>query len=338
MEAKPVACRLYPFTLTASSAGWLASLRFDCPSAARSQGRDLPAYSAFLEAIRHEIPGPKTTPDAVMHLKRGRPASAQEVDRLIGQLDVRLRQRRRSLEERLVRGASLVDTLHTANLAAVRDERFAELVELLSFDVPRMTDETIPEEPTPRQQALFRQLVFAHTEHVSLAEVRSRRTRFTRRLRQLGMSRRFRRGHGLVPPLPGSNLTTRFSDVASVGPAREEADAITSMAIRFVRMRLLSRHQFGRPYYGWPVLDGLRALWASVAVLGWLARYFAAGRGDDRCLTRDVVAGLAYVDGALGRAPSLGTRVERWRIECLSSDNGIARLLRQWRLVAEGGK
>lgn len=136
-----------------------------------------------------------------------------------------------------------------------------------------------------------------------------------------------------MPPLPGSDANVSFAEVDRVRPAVEDAGEIVSIAGRFVRTRLLSRYQFGERYYGWPVLDGLRGLWMSVAVLGWLARYFAAARQGECVTTPDVVQGLALVDGAIGRSASLGTAGERLRLEFLARDEGFARLLGHWRLV-----
>ena len=40
-EAKPLACRLYPFVLAPAGDHWRVGLRFACPSAADDQGRPL---------------------------------------------------------------------------------------------------------------------------------------------------------------------------------------------------------------------------------------------------------------------------------------------------------
>ena len=147
------------------------------------------------------------------------------------------------------------------------------------------------------------------------------------------MARRFRRGVGLVPPIPGHEPTADFADVAAVKPASDESDAINGTLLRYVRMRLLSHYAFGKAYYGWRVLDGLQALWLSSAVTAWLARFLAASDGQDRIRVEDVVGALAYVDGASGRSPALGSLTERLRLRGLARDEGIVRLLRAYRLT-----
>ncbi|UCG15530.1 MAG: YkgJ family cysteine cluster protein [Phycisphaerales bacterium] len=332
-DAKPFACRVYPFTLTESDGKWLTAWRFDCPSIARSRGRDITVHRKMLNKFRPELPRRVSAGDETVELTRRRPTARGEIDALLDRLNTWLGDDTRSFADRMAGAASLVDTLRAANLSAVREQRFAELIDMLMTDLPAAVDEQSKAPPTSRQQAMFRQLVFAHTEHLTLGEIRSRLTRTTRRFRQLRRSRQFRRGVDRVPPLPGSDAKTTFAEVDRVLPAVDDAGEIVSIAGRFVRTRLLSRYQFGERYYGWPVLDGLGALWMSVAVLGWLARYFAAARRAECVTTPDVVHGLALVDGAIGRSASLGTTGERLRLEFLAREEGIARLLGHWRLV-----
>src|SRR3990172_4019055 len=40
-EAKPLACRIFPFSIRPVPGGWQASLRFDCPSVTASKGQPI---------------------------------------------------------------------------------------------------------------------------------------------------------------------------------------------------------------------------------------------------------------------------------------------------------
>ena len=53
-EAKPLACRLYPFVLVPAGDHWRVSLRFACPSVATNQGRALPQHAD--EILRRSRP------------------------------------------------------------------------------------------------------------------------------------------------------------------------------------------------------------------------------------------------------------------------------------------
>jgi lysine-N-methylase len=334
-DAKPLACRLYPFTTTPASDGWLAALRFDCPSAARSQGTDIAAHRKELRRLAAELPQPAFLRDYRVDLKPNRPASPSEHKCLVSALDEWLSDPSHGLNQRLIGGASLIEMLHVADLDEVREEAFEALLQVFLAGLHEAAAESSAEPPPRQHQALLRELAYVHAEHLTLTEIRSRVGRLTRRLRQLSAARRFRKGQGPVPALADRAGEVTFDQVARITPAADRRTEITSMALRFVRMRLVSRHQYGSLYYGWSMLDGLRGLWAAVAALGWLARYATAARGASEIMPDDVTNALALVDGAMGRAPSLGTAAERLRLRFLARDHGIARLLYAYRLVDE---
>ena len=50
-DAKPLACRLYPFVLVPVADHWRLSLRFSCPSAAAGRGRPLAEHKALLDDL-----------------------------------------------------------------------------------------------------------------------------------------------------------------------------------------------------------------------------------------------------------------------------------------------
>ncbi len=329
-DAKPFACRAYPFTLVEAQGKWWTAWRFDCPSMARANGADLTTYRRLVRSLSEEMPvRGESRKDGIL-LRRARPAAPAEIHALLDALNAWLLDGSRPLEESVAAAASLVDTLRLADLDRVREDRFVELVKMLVPDLPSALEDVSRDPPTPRQQGLFRQLVFAYTEHLTLEEIRSRRTRWMRRLQQLGWAGRFRRGHGRVPPVAGMKHDVTFEAVKAVRPANTDVAHIASMLGRFLRMRILSHYQFGPAYYGWPALDGLRALWLVVPVVGWLARYLAAARHADRFTFQDVLDGLALVDGAIGRSASLGTPGERLRLDYLSRSDGACRLVRYW--------
>ena len=57
-DAKPFACRLYPFSVRPVRQGWQVSLRLDCPSAAASKGESLDRAGVWLGQLlnKHEMP------------------------------------------------------------------------------------------------------------------------------------------------------------------------------------------------------------------------------------------------------------------------------------------
>ncbi|MFQ5494871.1 MAG: hypothetical protein ACE5EX_05780, partial [Phycisphaerae bacterium] len=234
---------------------------------------------------------------------------------------------------RLIGPARLTTALREATLQNVRGARFAELVGLLIGSLPRECKDP-PAPSTPRQRGMLRQLAFAHEEHVTLAELQGGFLRgWGKRLSQLRRAGRFRRGRGTVPDLHGFDGSAIFEQIDAVGPAREDRDAIESLMLRYLTARLEGRSVFGPGYYGWAMLDGLAALWMSVAVAGWLARLAAGQAQHERVTLDDVGVALRVVDRAATRLPALGSVSEKLRLRYLVREDGIARLLSDYALT-----
>ncbi|MHC4698532.1 MAG: YkgJ family cysteine cluster protein, partial [Planctomycetota bacterium] len=313
-EAKPLACRMFPFSVRRVSRGWQASLRFDCPSAAASKGEPLDKARAGLAKLVAGLDHRDPQVEDTAELKRGVSATMEELDTVTasftrwllggaessssvpedgceepasGGSHQRGSHQRTSILERLIAAVRITTTLGEATLGKVRGERFTELVDLL-FSSAAAQYMDLPLAPTDRQRGMLRQLVFAHAEHISLAELRlGPWGRLRMKWRQLGSARRFLSGTGAVPRLPGVSRNATFDAVEAVespseprtvapplvgGAARADEDDILA---RYLAARLSSRSVFGEGYYGCAVFPGLTSLWLSVAAAGWLARYHA---------------------------------------------------------------
>lgn len=333
--AKPIACRMFPFSVRRVRVGWQASLRFDCPSVAESRGAGLTSHQTTLEATVRGFESTHRPADVAVALKHGRIATRIEQDAL-GEAVVRvLRDDSIAVDQRLIGLARVTATLAECNLAKVREERFAELVEILSQTLP--SEAKAPTDPPGQKQGrLFRQLVFAHTEHVSLAQLRSRwPQKLGIRVGQLIRSRAFARGVGIVPPLPGCDGTATFEGVDAVLPDAADAGLIAEVWQRYLLMRVGSQSVFGAGYHGWPMLAGFSALWLAIAATGYVARWSAAADGRTSWGHDDLVWAIGVIDRTATRAPALGTLTERARIRALRADDGVARLLNRYAMTAK---
>ncbi len=329
-EAKPLACRMFPFSVRPVRRGWRASLRFDCPSAAASQGKPLDSAQGWLTRSLTELVHRVPQEEDLSDLKRGLHATTAELDTVITGFTRWLANADMPMSRRLIGAARVTATLAEATLDKVRDKRFAELIGLLFSSAPAQCADP-PPLPTKRHSAMLRQLVFAHAEHVSLTQMRSGVWgRLGKRCRQLGSAQRFLRGKGDVPRLPGVTRDVTFDAVETVVAAPELNADVQDMLLRYLLARLSSRSVFGEGYYGWPVFHGLTALWLSVAVVGWLTRYQAALQGRASVSLDDMGAAIGIVDRAATRLPALGTTAELARVRYLSNDDGVARLLWQY--------
>ena len=330
--AKPVACRVFPFSVREIEHGWQASLRFDCPSVIASKGEPLSHHRSWLAPVVKQIPRARAGAAEAM-LSRGLPADPDELDRVVGRFSQLLDSQGQAQPTRLIDLARATTMLQEARYENVRGPRFAELLEVLLATVG-LEGHDPPAPATPRQRGMLRQLAFAHAEHLTLQQRRANVVaRYARRWRQLGNARRFLRGSGVVPHLPGFTGGPTFDRVEAVRPAVEEREAIEDLVYRYLQARLQGRSVFGRGYYGWDVFVGLTALWLSIVVVGWLARYGAAGAGREAITLDDVGTAIGVVDRAASRVPALGTFAERARITYLLRDDGIARLVAAYRLT-----
>lgn len=332
-DAKPLACRIFPFSVRRTSDAWQATLRFDCPSVIESKGAPISQHRPRLRELISKMGGSASAKDQV-DLQRGVRADKQELDAVTSCFVRWFKQSRLPMTERLVGAARLTATLEAATLKRVRGERFEELMGLLADALPTEAAGA-PEPATPRARGLLRQLAFAHAEHVTLHELRSGFSRLGRRWQQYRSAGRFRTGRGVVPPLPGFVGDVRFESVESVRANFEDQARVEDLLLRYLIARLEGRSVFGAGYYGWSVVNGLAALLLSIASAGWLARYIAAIEERNVLAFSDVGLAIGMVDRAATRLPALGAVAERARIAYLIRDDGLARLLGDFTLLGD---
>lgn len=332
-ESKPLACRIFPFSVRRVSNGWQASLRFDCPSVTSTSGASLDQHRRSVEVLAGQIERSSSPRPEKVQLKRGRPASDMETDALASRFERWLIRGRAAMTARLIGAARLLAMFDQAKLGKVRDERFVELLDLLVETLPDEATQPVAA-PSTRQQAMLRQLVFAHAEHVTLGELRAGVAgRFRKRWQQLHKAKAFLRGDGLVPEIPGIGGTATFAQVDAVTVTRGDCERIDDLLRRYLLARIEGRTTFAAGYYDWPMVAGLTACLLSVAAAGWITRFRAAASGRAAFDFTDVAAALGIVDRAATRLPALGTLAERTRIAYLQGEDGVARLLRRYSLT-----
>lgn len=334
--AKPVACRIFPFSVRRITRGWQGSLRFDCPSVVENKGKAIGEHHDWLTELIREMPN-EAVEDSTVDLVPGLKATSEEVNMLLSRLRAWLDGHGAasglSFPERILGAAHMTTLLSAAKFDKVRGERFEELLDIVLSALP---DELgIEREPaTSAHRGMLRQLVLAHTEHVSVEEARAGFWgRSKKKWKQLVVARRMRRGSGRVPKLRGVDLTgaPTFSEVEAVEPARDDAARAHELMRRYVTARIEGLTVFGAGYYGWPVFSGLSALWLALAAVGWIARCHAGGHGRSELTLGDIGVALGVVDRAATRLPSAGSLVERLRAAYLLRDDGACRLLEAYR-------
>jgi len=328
-EAKPIACQLFPFHLSPSAKGVGMGLNFACQSVLENKGAVLTSHMDELQRMSASLPeiGAPASPALLNDQLRAEP---READAITNHLDKWLKRNDLTLSRRLDGLAWVIDQLSRAKLDAVRGKRFEDLLDVLFNALPDELQHHPIEPPTSPQMKMLRQAVFARIEDPKLNSIKGRgRLRII--LSQLSRSRRFRIGKGLVPRIGvdwiGSE--TRFDAVKSIAIANDDGQsmAIDDLMTRWLRATILGQRAWGAGYYGWPIIPGIQAMLLNAACIGWLARLHAAGHQRPSIDIVDVRAALGRIDRAAGRAPWLGSAIERMRLRFLQMDDGLRRVV-----------
>lgn len=334
LEAKPLACQLFPFVPMPGEGGVRIGLSYACPSMIRNRGAALSTHLNDLRRVVRGLPEIAQARGRLMLTDRLEATSREERD-IIAAFERILARRDRPVEQRLDGAVWLADMLRQAKLDKVREERLSDLLDLLVDSFSEEIDASLPREPTARQMKVLRQVVFAHVEDVKIGEVRGRGLGL-RAIKQYRAHRRFGRGRGEVPAFARDwPAGLRFEMAEGVGPARDEAEAlaINELTLRYLHSRLADGRAWGSGYYAMPIITGLSALWVMWAATGWLARLHAGASRRVRVNMDDVEAALLRTDRASGRAPWLGSYGERLRLAWLAAGDGLRRLRHAMRLT-----
>ena len=334
--AKPLACRIYPFTFETMDDAHRVGLRFDCPSAARNAGAPLHAQRDDVGRWVRALADAGSTTGVPAELAPGVTMTPREEEAIRSHLDRWLKATGAPIVDRLCGLADLADTLAKAKLRAVRDERFGELLGLLIDELPSVTGsmrDNPPPAPTARQQRLLRQVAFAHAEHATFDDMLLPFFgRLAHRLDQYRRGRRMSAGAGSVPPLAGRRWDrAEFLAMDRAAPCSETArPAVDDLLTRYLRVRVQSGTVCGPGHLGYDLADGLRATLLTVVCAAWFARLSAVAAGRSAAEFEDWVTAIGIVDRTATRSPALRGVAARLRIGYLAAEQGVARLIRYW--------
>ncbi len=341
MQAKPLACQIYPFTLERESDSLRAGLRFDCPTVTRSEGVALASHRRDIQYVADTIC--KKTP-ALFRDEPDDVAFAHNLmidrstlDRILTRLDKWITNERRSFDERITGLHIIVSTLNQAQLSRFDGPRLAELIDMLSDDLPNAVVEFDDgsSDPLRTQTKLLHQAVFAHSMYLQFAESRMGYWQSLRfRFRQLKLARIMLGGKGVIPQLRPEEGKATFEQIINIEPIpTNDAAEAANLLTRYLQSRISNHGGFGAAYYDWPMLNGLGAALLSIAVIGWFTRRNAATAGRVEMTIQDLRDAVSTVDRTAGRAPELGAKSARLRQNHLTHENGLIRLIRRYRIL-----
>jgi lysine-N-methylase len=327
LEAKPIACQLFPFTFAPGPVDAQVGVSFACGSVRRSVGAGLPTHLEDVRRMQACLPEASAREQSA-DLAAGLAGSLEECGIVARRLDQWLGAGDVAPKVRWEGFLFLAQSLRNADLARVRGERLGELLDTLVEHAPAELQALDVPVPSRRAGRMLRQAVFARVEDPKIESL-MRAGRLRSVLSQWRRSGAWAAGSGVVPGMPGWP-TVRFSCVERVrglldGP---EADPIDELFRRWIRASILGGRAWGSGLYGLPVNEGVAFLALNVLCAAWLARAHASAEGRDVPTLDDASVAVGRVDRSSGRARWLGSRGERLRVQWLAHGASMLALAR----------
>src|SRR5262245_14959672 len=211
-EAKPLACRVYPFVLVPVGDHWRVGLRFACPSAAEDFGRPLSAHQTDLQAYanalerRENVAARSADPPP---LQAGQAVTWSDLFRFAQALRQLVRDRSAPLERRLRKCLALAALCRKARFDKVNGPRLGEFLEVVGNAIEAEVPADAAAVPPPSWvgRVLFRQAAALYARKDT---GRHRGISARGRVALLGAAWRFARGAGRVPRVHSLMPETTF--------------------------------------------------------------------------------------------------------------------------------
>jgi lysine-N-methylase len=322
-DAKPLACRVYPFVLVRTSAHWRVGLRFACPSAANDAGRPITAHESalaeFAAALEEQGDRQRQLAIAAPVLQRGQTVPWSDVELFISAFQEFLQNERRPLEWRLRKCLAVIELCRQARFEKVSGERLREFLAVIGDgvnpDVPARPEAV--GSPSRSGRILFRQMMYLYARKDSGFQ---RGVDQCGRLSLVQSALKFLRGSGRVPRVHAAMPETTFERIEN--PAGPLPEASTKTLTRYYRVKIDSGQFFGPNNFGRRFWDGLETLILTYPVIVWLGRAL-----HDRPKEEAIVTALRIVDDNFGYNRLLGGRRQMLVARKLARRGDLARLI-----------
>lgn len=319
-DAKPLACRLYPFILIPAGEHWRVGLRYACPSAAGNRGhplreQHLNAYASELERQSGVQPENVSPPP----LQFGQTLTWSDLLRVTDMLVDILKQRQRRVEYRLRLCLALAKACRRARFDKVTGGRLGEFLRVLSGGLEAETPlqpSALPP-PTWIGRVLFRQVLALYVRKDQGQDSGLlKRNRWN--LFRAALS--FARGRGPVPRLHAWIPETTFEQVEQrSGPLSEAAE----MALeRYYTLKVESLQFCGATNFGLSFWQGFESLALTYPVIVWLTRALRDVSPEEA-----IMRAIIMVDHNFGFNQNLGALRQRHGLSILAQRGELERLI-----------
>jgi lysine-N-methylase len=322
-QAKPLACRIYPYAFHPAGKKIAVSLRFSCPSVVANRGTSLAQQQPELRMLERLV-----VPDGTERIPPPPVSPRETLDwpdtlKLVRQLDDLVAAGPHNLTWRLLRSLKVVELLGQSRFGKIKGPRLDEFLTIISEAAEGETLQdlaSIPE-PSGTGRMQFRLLCAQYARRDTAGDLESG---WRNRWRLFVWAMRFTRGTGLIPPVQPEFTEIPFSHLERpFGALSQNAEEIL---IRYLRVKLQGLHFCGPAYYNVPLVEGFQSLALVIPVVLWLARWLAAGQGRSSLETDDVSRALSIADHHHGYSPAFGQSGFRGRVRLLARLDDIAKL------------
>lgn len=325
-EAKPLACRIYPYAFHPAGKKVAVSLRYSCPSVVKNLGTPVPHQAPEIRRLARQV----VPEGAVEALAPNVTAVSQlewpDVLRIVRALDETFAAEGASVLVKLLRALVWIALVEQATFDKIAGDRLAEFLAIITDaargEVPDDISRLLAAAPAPSRagRVQFRLLAGHYARDDKYTSARGAAARW--RLLMNGV--RLARGKGNMPAVQECFSEVPFEALdAPFGGVPPEAEEIFT---RYFRVKIQGLHFLGRAYYDVPLVEGFYSLALVYPVVLWLARWLAVSDGRRELSGDDVARGLAIADHHHGYSPALGTWSFRRRVQTLAQLEDVPRL------------
>jgi len=313
-NAKPLACRVYPYAFHPAGKKITVSVRYSCPSVVLNHGPAIASNEREVRRLAKAVVPERHHAGRVPAVSPGNALDWADFLKLRDTLERSFADPAPGFLRNLLSAMFWVTLVGQSSFARIRGPRLDEFLSLIvpaaAAQVPQDLGEFVA--PTNVGRMLFRLLVGQYARLETTADLNRP---WTARRRNVTGLMRMARGQGDLPafrpelkPVPFTALETPFGWPAA-------ADELFS---RYLRTKIHGLHFCGPAYYNVPFVEGFFALANVVPVTLYLARWLAAGDGRTAISDDDLRTALAMADHHHGYSPLLAGAAVRTCVRTLA--------------------
>lgn len=321
-DAKPLPCRIYPYTFHPAGEKLTVSLRFSCPSVTGNRGRSVVQQrTELVELAQAAVPrGAEQLPPP--RLSPGEQLDWPEFHRFVKALDESFRDESVPLLIRLLRILTWTGLAAESRFAGLPASRLTETLSLMrqaaAIAHPRVP---VPEQPSYPARRNFRVLAAAYVRQDTVEQLSAG---LRGRYRLLRVILRFLSGAGDLPAMQTDLPSVPFQALET--PLLHMSRETEELFVRYFQVKTEGLHFCGRGFYNLSFTEGVANLVLVFPLTLWVARWIAVGRGETHPSTGDIARALNIVDHNHGFSGLLGQRQMQTRVRQLMDTGELATL------------